>query len=109
MVLNPFYIYNEEYKKWFEENRILYQSELLAILIAITPFGSLGQLIFTTCRNTRKYRNPEFKSKVAVLVEGKYAEMLMERFLNKYRIHSHRLPKWDYSGNGIYFITKVNH
>ncbi len=31
----------------------------------------------------------------------------MERFQNKYRIQSHRMPKWDYSGNGIYFITLV--
>jgi len=31
----------------------------------------------------------------------------MERFQNKYRIQSHRKPQWDYSGNGIYFITLV--
>ncbi|MBN1927773.1 MAG: hypothetical protein JW798_18215 [Prolixibacteraceae bacterium] len=29
----------------------------------------------------------------------------MEKFRNKYRIHSHRMPQWDYSGNGVYFIT----
>lgn len=31
----------------------------------------------------------------------------MERFRNKYRIQSHRMPQWDYSGNGVYFITLV--
>jgi REP element-mobilizing transposase RayT len=31
----------------------------------------------------------------------------MERYKNKYRIQSHRMPGWDYSGNGIYFITLV--
>ena len=31
----------------------------------------------------------------------------MERFINKYRIQSNRMPQWDYSGNGIYFITLV--
>ncbi|MEA1877695.1 MAG: hypothetical protein U9N86_12615, partial [Bacteroidota bacterium] len=28
-------------------------------------------------------------------------------FRNKYRIDSHRMPEWDYSGNGLYFITLV--
>ncbi len=28
-----------------------------------------------------------------------------EKYQNKYRIKSHRRPHWDYSGNGIYFIT----
>jgi putative transposase len=28
-------------------------------------------------------------------------------FRNKYRISSHRKPGWDYSGNGMYFITFV--
>lgn len=31
----------------------------------------------------------------------------MEKFKNKYRIQSHRRPFWDYSGNGIYFITFI--
>ncbi|GET28407.1 hypothetical protein SD074_06090 [Prolixibacter sp. SD074] len=31
----------------------------------------------------------------------------MDKFKNKYRIQSHRMPGWDYSGNGIYFITLV--
>ena len=31
----------------------------------------------------------------------------MEKFKNKYRIQSHRMPQWDYSGDGIYFITFV--
>lgn len=31
----------------------------------------------------------------------------MEKFRNKYRIASNRMPGWDYSGNGIYFITIV--
>lgn len=31
----------------------------------------------------------------------------MDKFQNKYRIQSHRMPNWDYSGNGIYFITLV--
>jgi putative transposase len=29
----------------------------------------------------------------------------MEKYQNKYRIQSNRLPKWDYSSNGAYFIT----
>ena len=29
----------------------------------------------------------------------------MEKFRNKYRIQSKRMPYWDYSGNGAYFIT----
>jgi len=31
----------------------------------------------------------------------------MKKYKNKYRIKSHRMPKWDYSGNGIYFLTIV--
>ena len=31
----------------------------------------------------------------------------MDKFRNKYRIQSHRMPQWDYSGNGFYFITIV--
>jgi putative transposase len=31
----------------------------------------------------------------------------MDKFKNKYRIASHRMPDWDYSGNGYYFITMV--
>ena len=31
----------------------------------------------------------------------------MDKFKNKYRIKSHRMPKWDYSANGSYFITLV--
>ncbi|NLN96715.1 MAG: transposase, partial [Bacteroidales bacterium] len=30
-----------------------------------------------------------------------------DKFRNKYRIASHRMPRWDYSGDGIYFITLV--
>jgi hypothetical protein len=30
-----------------------------------------------------------------------------EKYKNKYRTTSHRLPGWDYSGNGYYFITLV--
>jgi len=41
-----------------------------ASLIAITPFESFRQLIFATYRNTRKFRNLQQNSKVAVLVEG---------------------------------------
>ncbi|NJK87152.1 MAG: hypothetical protein HC906_15420, partial [Bacteroidales bacterium] len=32
---------------------------------------------------------------------------MKDKFKNKYRVHSHRMPQWDYSGNGIYFITIV--
>jgi len=32
---------------------------------------------------------------------------MTDKFRNKYRIQSHRMPGWDYSGNGIYFITIV--
>ncbi|MFV0593136.1 MAG: transposase [Draconibacterium sp.] len=31
----------------------------------------------------------------------------MDKFQGKYRISSHRLSRWDYSKNGIYFITIV--
>ena len=31
----------------------------------------------------------------------------MTKFKNKYRIESNRMPGWDYSGNGFYFITIV--
>ena len=31
----------------------------------------------------------------------------MDKYKNKYRIKSHRMPGWDYSGNGYYFITLV--
>ncbi|NOY37277.1 MAG: transposase [Chlorobi bacterium] len=31
----------------------------------------------------------------------------MEKFKDKFRIESNRMPGWDYSGNGIYFITLV--
>ena len=34
-------------------------------------------------------------------------KILMTKFKNKYRIESNRMPGWDYSGNGIYFITMV--
>jgi hypothetical protein len=33
--------------------------------------------------------------------------MKLDKFKNKYRIKSHRMPKWDYSFNGSYFITLV--
>lgn len=29
------------------------------------------------------------------------------KYQNKYRIESHRMPGWDYSGEGMYFITMV--
>lgn len=32
---------------------------------------------------------------------------MSDKFRNKYRIASHRLSGWDYSGNGYYFITLV--
>ncbi len=31
----------------------------------------------------------------------------MDKYRNKYRIKSHRMPDWDYSGNGVYFLTIV--
>ncbi len=31
----------------------------------------------------------------------------MDKFKNTYRIQSHRMPRWDYSANGMYFITMV--
>lgn len=31
----------------------------------------------------------------------------MNRFRNKYRTQSHRMPGWDYSSDGMYFITLV--
>lgn len=31
----------------------------------------------------------------------------MGKYKNKYRIESHRMPYWDYSNNGYYFITIV--
>jgi len=31
----------------------------------------------------------------------------MVKFKNKYRIESNRMPGWDYSGNGFYFITMM--
>jgi len=31
----------------------------------------------------------------------------MSKYKNKYRIESNRMPGWDYSGNGMYFITIV--
>ena len=33
--------------------------------------------------------------------------MMHDKYKNKYRIKSHRMPGWDYSGNGLYFITLV--
>ena len=30
---------------------------------------------------------------------------MTDKYLNKYRIKSHRRPNWDYSNNGAYFIT----
>lgn len=30
---------------------------------------------------------------------------MSEKFQNKYRIESARLPNWDYGGNGAYFVT----
>lgn len=30
---------------------------------------------------------------------------MKDKFRNKYRIQSNRLPGWDYSENGYYFIT----
>jgi len=42
-------------------------------LIAITPFGSLRQIIFATFRNTLKYQNLSRNNKVAVFIEGEYS------------------------------------
>ena len=39
--------------------------------------------------------------------EGLPQRELPQRFKNKYRVESHRMPGWDYSGNGYYFITLV--
>lgn len=33
--------------------------------------------------------------------------LIMEKYQNKYRIKTHRMPNWNYSGNGIYFLTIV--
>jgi REP element-mobilizing transposase RayT len=33
--------------------------------------------------------------------------MTLKKFKNKYRIESHRRPNWDYSSNGLYFLTIV--
>ncbi len=41
-----------------------------ASLIAITPFGNNRQIIFTTYRDTLKYRNLSNNNKVAVLIES---------------------------------------
>ena len=41
-----------------------------ASLIAITPLENYRQLVFATYRNTLKYRNIEYNSKVAVLIES---------------------------------------
>ena len=46
-----------------------------ASLIAISPFGNFRQLIFTTYRNTLKYRNLAHNSKVAVLIESRDVNM----------------------------------
>jgi REP element-mobilizing transposase RayT len=32
---------------------------------------------------------------------------MSDKYQNKYRTTSHRMPGWDYSGNGMYFITLV--
>ena len=34
-------------------------------------------------------------------------KIMTDKFKNRYRINSHRMPNWDYAGNGIYFITIV--
>lgn len=34
-------------------------------------------------------------------------EKTMTKFKNKYRIESNRMPGWDYSGNGFYFIRMM--
>ncbi len=31
----------------------------------------------------------------------------MEKYKNKYRIQSHRKPNWDYSAEGLYFLTII--
>ena len=31
----------------------------------------------------------------------------MDKYKNKYRIESNRMPGWDYSRNGYYFITFI--
>lgn len=34
-------------------------------------------------------------------------QAMTDKFQNKYNTHSHRMPGWDYAGNGFYFITLV--
>ncbi len=36
---------------------------------------------------------------------SKIAESKIEKYQNKYRIPSARLPHWDYGRNGVYFVT----
>ena len=31
----------------------------------------------------------------------------MSKFRNKYRVESHRMPGWNYAGNGMYYLTVV--
>ncbi len=36
-----------------------------------------------------------------------YVGYFMTKFRNKLRVETHRMPGWDYSGNGYYFVTIV--
>jgi heme iron utilization protein len=46
-------------------------------LIAITPVNGFRHLVFATYRNTLKYRNLVNNSKVAVLIEGGNARLIV--------------------------------
>lgn len=39
--------------------------------------------------------------------ENEIMNLIMDKYQNKYRIKTHRMSNWDYSGNGIYFLTIV--
>ncbi len=32
---------------------------------------------------------------------------MSDKYQNKYRVKSHRMPSWDYSSNVLYFLTIV--
>ena len=44
-------------------------------LVAITPMVGLGELLFATYRDTRKYRNLASNSKVSVFVDGRRTDV----------------------------------
>lgn len=41
MTVNPFNSFTNEYEAWYQENNMLFQSELLA-LMQVIPFGKKG-------------------------------------------------------------------